>query len=248
MGTPGRSIWWGWLEIARGGVAHRYLHHFWPTTEGWKLDGGFLIVAGWEYALSPKHMSKCLAKSSVITVLIIHGVYYICMNHVDIKAAPLLIHRAWKRTTHVLCMLNPQKLPRIRIRDSSYALLQMDYFCLHKFQQGMKLLFSCCGVKALHHKVHMKIFPPKKNAGSFCLCRIPFVPAAHPGNSKLGHHDDSDTGPHGNLQLFCIFRGFFPLITYNPYIGAVKPSCDSWALGSLGAILVWDSTRSFFLL
>lgn len=43
--------------------------------------------------------------------------------------------------------------------------------------------------------------PSKKKAGSFCLCRIPFVPAAHPGNSKLGHHDDSDTGPHGNLHL-----------------------------------------------
>lgn len=28
VGTPGRSIWWGWLEIAEGCVAHRYLHHF----------------------------------------------------------------------------------------------------------------------------------------------------------------------------------------------------------------------------
>ena len=54
--------------------------------------------------------------------------------------------------------------------------------------------------------------------------------------------------PMGTYNFSASLGFFFPLITYNPYIGAVKPSCDSWALGSLGAILVWDSTRSFFLL
>ena len=90
------------------------------------------------------------------------------MNRVDIKAAGRFLYiehvRDDSRVMHAQSTeAAKNKNQRFNLCSPSDGLLLPS-----KFQQGMNysicdtrmLLFSCCGVKALHHKVHMKIFPP----------------------------------------------------------------------------------------